>query len=70
MKNLYHIDYSIKISIYVMYYICVHCFLTDPRNISAGTYIVVTTLEKMLLYKKLRSRPIEHRISFKNLFQN
>jgi hypothetical protein len=34
-----------------MYYICVHCFLIDPRNISASIYIVDTTFEKMIHIK-------------------
>jgi len=48
---MYPIDFSIKISIYVNYYIRVHCFLPDSQNISANTCIMDTTLQNMMNIK-------------------
>jgi len=49
--KLYPIDFSIKISIYVHYYIRVHCFLPVSQNMSANTYIVDTILQNKMTIK-------------------
>ena len=49
--KLHPIDISIKISIYVNYYIRVHCFPPVSQNMSSNTYIVDTKLQNMMNIK-------------------